>query len=146
MTNLKQHIREKSPIEGEFIFEQWAKYLTLHLVGDDILHDFGSVSEEVENITAEKLRCVFAQGYRFAMLQVLQNSKKIYDYSEYSSLDRDDVVRLINLLESQQNFINEKIDDSFLLNRVDGREGMILSRKLKRILKDATQDDFLCWG
>lgn len=146
MPKLKQQIREKSPIEGEFIFEQWAKYLTLHLVEDDILHDFGPVSEQVKNVTLEKLRCVFAQGYRFAMFQVLQSSQRIYDYSAYDLISQDEAAPLIGLLEEQQNFINEKVEDSFMLNRTDGRDGKTLSKQLKSNLEGGSQHDFLNWG
>jgi len=145
MPKLKKLIREKSSIEGEFIFEQWAKYLTLHLVEHDILHDFDLTSEQVENVTTEKLRCVFAQGYRFAMLQILQKSKIIYNILEDGEIGDNDFSQLIPLLESQQYFINEKIEDSFLLNRTDGRKGKVISKRLKSSFKDDVKHDFLSW-
>lgn len=145
MPDLKTHIREKSPHEGEFIFEQWAKYLNLNLVEHDILHDFGFESEKVENVTAEKLRCVFAQGYRFAMLQFLQQSKSIYYIAGDDPMDRNDINKLITLLESQRQFIQEKIEDSFLLNRADGIKGRIISRHLKSEFKEHIHRDFLNW-
>jgi hypothetical protein len=141
MTKPKDYIRDKSQREGEFIFEQWAKYLNLHILDHDILHDFEPESEKVGNITAEKLRCVFSQGYRFAMLQILQKTKYTYNFS----MDHYDAAQLIKILENQQNFIYEKIEDSFLLNKTDGKDGRIISRNLKDSFQDEKRHDFLNW-
>lgn len=141
MTKPKIYIRDKSQSEGEFIFEQWAKYLNLHILDHDILHDFELESEKVGNITAEKLRCVFSQGYRLAMLQILQNTK----YTHNISMDHYDAAQLIKILENQQNFIYEKIEDSFLLNRSDGKDGRFISKNLKDSFQEEKKRDFLNW-
>ena len=139
--------RNRSPKDGEFLFEQWAKYLTIFILDEDILNDFKSSSRIIENVTAEKLRCVFSQGYRFAMLQVLQSSKKIYNIAEDGeALEPEEVKHLLKVIRLQHQLIIEKFDDSFILNRVDGKEGMTLSKKLKDEFDRHEDRDYLRWG
>ena len=137
--------RKLSNKDGEFIFEQWAKFLTFNLLDDDILNDFKSSSRVFENVTAEKLRCVFSQGYRFAMLQVMQQSKKIHALQENEDLDDNELNKLLELIEEQKYFISEKIEDSFMLNRVDGGDGMKISKNLKNELDSLQHKNFLNW-
>jgi hypothetical protein len=60
-------------------------------------------------------------------------------------MDHYDDAQLIKILENQQNFIYEKIEDSFLLNRTDGKDGRIISRNLKDSFQDEKKHDFLNW-
>ena len=89
MNTKSKSSRSLSKNEGEFIYEQWAKFLTINLVDDDILNDFGPSSRNINNITAEQLRCVFSEGYRLAMLQILQYSK---DLESTATLDGEKFV------------------------------------------------------
>lgn len=147
MHKTKNHQRRLSVKDGEFIFEQWAKFLTINLLDDlDILNEPKATSRTIENVTAEMLRCVFSQGYRFAMLQVMQQSKKIHALQENEDLDDDELKKLLELIEEQKYFISEKIEDSFMLQRTDGKVGMTLSRKLRNEFDDQLSRDYLRWG
>jgi hypothetical protein len=140
MNTKSKSSRSLSKNEGEFIYEQWAKYLTINLVDDDILNDFGPSSRNINHITAEKLRCVFSEGYRLAMLQILQYSK---DLESTATLDGEKFV--LEILRNQTNFINEKIEDSFLLNRTNAGDGFFLSQKQHQHLREIKDRDFLTW-
>jgi hypothetical protein len=129
--------RETEHKEAEFIFEQWAKFLCLNIVDHDILHDFGDTSETVSNITSEKLRCIFSEAYRFALLQVQQRSRRnLFDKN-------GNELSLESFIEAQDQFINEKITDSFLLNRLEGR--FTMSRTLAEKFEDSKYRDYLNW-
>ena len=126
--------RERSPNEGEFIFEQWSKWLAHRIIDEDILHDTGTSSEFINNITLEQLRGLFALGYRFAMSQVLRKSKNMYRIT-HDDIDINDYKELLKIIKSQQSFIHEKIDDSFTLNRLEK------NFKLSKILKENHEED-----
>lgn len=132
--------RTLSHNEGEFIYEQWAKYLTINIVDDDVLNDFGPTSRIVKEITAEKLRCVFSEGYRLAMLQMLQQTKDLQ-----AAITLNEATSAGEVLNNQNNFINEKIEDSFLLNRTDSDENFSLSRKQFQNLGVMHHHNFLKW-
>jgi hypothetical protein len=137
--------RELSAKEGEFMFEQFAKWLTINLIDEDILNDVGPISKTIENVTSEKIRCIFAQGYRFAMLQILQQTVKTSRSLAYGNLETEISSSFTDMLKIQENFIHEKIQDSFLLNRSDSQIGMQLSRNLKKSFNNLSEYDFLKW-
>jgi hypothetical protein len=140
MNTKSKSARALSNNEGEFIYEQWAKHLTINLIDDDILNDFGPSSRTINHLTAEKLRCVFSQGYRLAMLQILQHSKDI-EFTDPTDIEKS----RLEILRSQTNFINEKIEDSFLLNRADAGDGFFLSQKQQQHLREIQDRDLLKW-
>lgn len=145
MPDISQNTSNLKPRDREFVFEQYMKLLTLFMLDHDVLHDFEGESETVENVTSEKIRGVFSQGYRFAMMQVLQNSKKLYQNTDGLTDGVEELVILKKLIKDQYLFINERIDDSFMLNSIESREGMTLSETLKRNFDHFTKNNFLRW-
>ncbi len=58
--------------EKEFIYDQWRKYLALTVVDSDIC-----ITERAPiEVTNEELRAIFTYGYKFAMMQMLQQLNK----------------------------------------------------------------------
>ena len=58
--------------EKEFVYDQWRKYLALIVVDSDIC-----ITERAPIvITNEELRAIFNYGYKFAMMQMLQQLNK----------------------------------------------------------------------
>ena len=70
MTNEQEKRIERR--EKEFVHDQWRKYLALMVVDSDICITEKSPIE----VTNEELRAIFNYGYKFAMMQMLQQLKK----------------------------------------------------------------------
>ena len=70
MTNEQEKRIERR--EKEFVHDQWRKYLALMVVDSDICITERSPIE----VTNEELRAIFNYGYKFAMMQMLQQLKK----------------------------------------------------------------------
>jgi len=70
MTN--EHEKRIERREKEFVHDQWRKYLALMVVDSDICITERSPIE----VTNEELRAIFNYGYKFAMMQLLQQLKK----------------------------------------------------------------------
>jgi hypothetical protein len=70
MTN--EHEKRIERREKEFVHDQWRKYLALMVVDSDICITERSPTE----VTNEELRAIFNYGYKFAMMQLLQQLKK----------------------------------------------------------------------
>ena len=70
MTNEQEKRIERR--EKEFVHDQWRKYLALMVVDSDIC-----ITERAPiEVTNEELRAIFNNGYKFAMMQMLQQLKK----------------------------------------------------------------------
>ena len=69
MTNEQEKRIERR--EKEFVHDQWRKYLALMVVDSDICITERSPIE----ISNEELRAIFNYGYKFAMMQMLQQLK-----------------------------------------------------------------------
>ena len=69
MTNEQENRIERR--EKEFVHDQWRKYLALMVVDSDICITERSPIE----ISNEELRAIFNYGYKFAMMQMLQQLK-----------------------------------------------------------------------
>ena len=69
MTN--EHEKRIERREKEFVHDQWRKYLALMVVDSDICITERSPIE----ISNEELRAIFNYGYKFAMMQMLQQLK-----------------------------------------------------------------------
>ena len=70
MTNEQEKRIERR--EKEFVHDQWRKYLALIVVDSDIC-----ITERAPiEATNEELRAIFNYGYKFAMMQMLQQLKK----------------------------------------------------------------------
>ena len=70
MTNEQENRIERR--EKEFVHDQWRKYLALMVVDSDICITERSPIE----VTNEELRAIFKYGYKFAMMQLLQQLNK----------------------------------------------------------------------
>ena len=70
MTNEQQKRIERR--EKEFVHDQWRKYLALMVVDSDICITERSPIE----VTNEELRAILNYGYKFAMMQMLQQLNK----------------------------------------------------------------------
>ena len=51
----------------EFVYEQWRKLLCISVVGEDVSNN----QFTPKDVTSEKVRTVFDNGYKLAMLQTL---------------------------------------------------------------------------
>ena len=70
MTNEQEKRIERR--EKEFVHDQWRKYLALIVVDSDIC-----ITERAPiEATNEELRAIFNYGYKFALMQMLQQLKK----------------------------------------------------------------------
>ncbi len=72
MPNEHYYERRSERREKEFIYDQWRKYLALIVVDSDIC-----ITERAPiEVTNEELRAIFTYGYKFAMMQMLQQLNK----------------------------------------------------------------------
>jgi len=138
--------RINSPKKGEFIYEQWRKILTLFEIDEDMNSDFGSEPRIIENISAEKIRLVFALGYRFSKLQTKQFVDEETNYLSDSTDIKNEKKYLKEFLITLNSFIDEKIEDSFCLNSLDGLEAFSISKTFKASYENSpNKKDYLKW-
>lgn len=72
MPNEHYYEKRSERREKEFIYDQWRKYLALIVVDSDIC-----ITERAPiEVTNEELRAIFTYGYKFAMMQMLQQLNK----------------------------------------------------------------------
>jgi hypothetical protein len=72
MPNEHFYAKRSERREKEFIYDQWRKYLALIVVDSDIC-----ITERAPiEVTNEELRAIFTYGYKFAMMQMLQQLNK----------------------------------------------------------------------
>ncbi len=80
----------------EFVYEQWRMLLCIFVVGNDINTNQFTPQE----VTSEKIRTIFDNGYKLAMLQTKASLKKeLFSSQEPSQIDMID--RLINQIEDR---------------------------------------------
>ena len=65
--------RNKERSDKEYVYEQWRKVMTIHVVDEEINRN----DRDPITVTMEQLRTVFNNGYKFAMLQNLQSIKAV---------------------------------------------------------------------
>ena len=65
----------------EFVYKQWRKLLCIFVVGDDINTNQFTPQE----VTSEKIRTIFDNGYKLAMLQTRASLKKELSDSQDTS-------------------------------------------------------------
>ena len=80
----------------EFVYEQWRKLLCIFVVGDDI----NTNQFTPEEVTSEKIRTIFDNGYKLAMLQTRASLKKELFSSQEPSKSYM-IERLINQIEDR---------------------------------------------
>jgi hypothetical protein len=138
--------RINSPKEGEFIYEQWRKIFSLFEIDEDINSDFSSEPRIIENISVEKIRLIFALGYRFSMFQTKQFINEETNYLSDSTDIKNERENLEDFLITMGNFLDEKIEDSFCLNSLDGLEAFSLSKKSRMHCENSPyRKDYLKW-
>jgi hypothetical protein len=80
----------------EFVYEQWRKLLCIFVVGNDINTNQFTPQE----VTSEKIRTIFDNGYKLALLQSKASLKKeLFSSQEPSQIDM--IERLINQIEDR---------------------------------------------
>jgi hypothetical protein len=80
----------------EFVYEQWRKLLCIFVVGNDINTNQFTPQE----VTSEKIRIIFDNGYKLALLQSKASLKKeLFSSQEPSQIDM--IERLINQIEDR---------------------------------------------
>jgi len=85
----------------EFVYEQWRKLLCIFVVGDDINTNQFTPQE----VTAEKIRTIFDNGYKLAMLQtrvsLLNEMSDSQDASQLEIIERI-IKQIDDRLETQK--------------------------------------------
>jgi hypothetical protein len=80
----------------EFVYDQWRKLLCIFVIGDDISNNQFTPKE----VTSEKIRTVFDNGYKLAMLQTKVSLKKeLWSGQELRQIEM--IERLINQIEDR---------------------------------------------
>jgi len=80
----------------EFVYEQWRKLLCIFVVGNDI----NTTQFTPQEVTSDKIRTLFDNGYKLALLQSKASLKKeLFSSQEPSQIDM--IERLINQIEDR---------------------------------------------
>jgi len=136
----------KNQERRESDFEQWRKWFIVLHTGEDVNNDFSDIPRVADEITIEQLRAVFSMGYRFAMLQVKQSCEAEERFLEYRKKDIDKLKFFLEIKNEMFKFIDDKIEDSFCLNILDGKDRFTLSKKLKDFHEnDVVKRNLLKW-
>ncbi len=121
--------------EKEFIYDQWRKYLALIVVDSDIC-----ITERAPiEVTNEELRAIFTYGYKFAMMQMLQQLNK------KSRLQPTDAEKLIDDLFAE---VKDRMVTSDCLEtyqRRDDEDYMRNALKRKADFDYIDNKDFCSW-
>ena len=121
----------------EFVYEQWRKLLCIFVVGDDINTNQFTPQE----VTSEKIRTVFDNGYKLAMLQTRASLKKELFSSQEPSQT--------NMIERLINQIDERLETHKCLVRYSGSddESLYLDavKRNEEFLRYA-KEDVTKWG
>jgi len=139
-----QKIEASANRESEF--EEWRKILTIFIVDGDINNT--SKPERPwtkEPITEEKVRAVFANGYRFAMLQCLRWLEIKEQSLSIDWVDESGNKSFQAMKKQLEQFLEVKIEDSFGLNSIDGRDRYSISKNLKDEFHYLKERDVLAW-
>jgi len=128
---LKQERKDK-----EFVFEQWRKILTIHVVDEEInRNDRGPIT-----VNMEQLRTVFNNGYKLAMHQNFLSIENLMDFC-----NEDNRNELQDLLEK----IRDRLITSDCIERhKTNLFGLSLIDALKRSeeFDRFTNKDFCSWS
>ena len=139
-----QRIEASSRRESEF--EEWRKVLSFSILDGDVNNRFSERGSWTrEPVTEEQVRAVFASGYRFAMLQCLR-WLEIKEQSLLIDLVDESGNKSFQTMKKQlEQFLEVKIEDSFGLNSIDGRDRYSISKKLKEDFHCLRERDVLAW-
>lgn len=127
---------KRERIAKESVYEQWRKYLCIFVVDEDV--NVNSVIPR--DVTTEKLRAVFNNGYKFAMMQTLESISKLRLSSD------PQMHEVLELLSSQ---IQDRITTSKCLESYSRKEDKtFLFHELSqdKQFDDCSKDSFLSWS
>jgi len=139
-----QRIEASARRESEF--EEWRKILTIFIVDGDVNNCFeGSRPWTREPVTEEKIRAVFANGYRFAMLQCLRWLEIKEQSLSIDLVDESEKKGYQTMKKQLEQLLELRIEDSFGLNSIDGRYRYSISKNLKDEFHYLRERDVLAW-
>lgn len=129
--------KEKSRWIKEFVYDQWRKILTIFVIGDDISRDgFTPI-----DVTSEKIRTVFNNGYKLAMLQTKQ--------SLLNDLINENDENTRTLIEKLLNQIEDRLETQKCFTLYKGWHDKALLDKAKKREDEFSQNlksDMTKWG
>ncbi len=127
-------------------FEEWRKILTIFIIDGDV-NNISKPERQwtTEPITEEKVRAVFANGYRFAMLQCLRWLEIKEQNLSIEMIDGSGKEGFQAMKNQLEHFLELKIEDSFGLNSIDGRDRYSISKSLKDEFHNLRERDVLAW-
>ena len=128
---LKQERKDK-----EYVYEQWRKILTMHVVNEDINRNI----KDSISVTSEQLRTVFNNGYKLAMHQNFLAIENLLDFSnETNRIEVDQLLEKIRDRLTTSDCIEIHKDNLFRLSVIDAiKRGKEFDR--------FTNKDFCSWG
>jgi hypothetical protein len=111
--------KEKSRWLKEFVYDQWRKILTIFVIGDDVSRNGFNPTD----VTSEKIRTVFDNGYKMAMLQTKKSlMKELFNEEDW---------RTIKILERIMSQIDDRLESQkcFNLYKNDGDKSLLVDAK-----------------
>ena len=128
---LKQERKDK-----EYVYEQWRKILTMHVVNEDINRNI----KDSITVTSEQLRTVFNNGYKLAMHQNFLAIENLLDFSNETNRNEfDQLLEQIRDRLTTSDCIETHKDKLFGLSLIDALKR---SKEFVRF----TNKDFCSWG
>ena len=128
---LKQERKDK-----EYVYEQWRKILTMHVVNEDINRNI----KDSISVTSEQLRTVFNNGYKLAMHQNFLAIENLLDFSNETNRNEfDQLLEQIRDRLTTSDCIETHKDKLFGLSLIDALKR---SKEFDRF----TNKDFCSWG
>lgn len=128
---LKQERKDK-----EYVYEQWRKILTMHVVNEDINRNI----KDSITVTSEQLRTVFNNGYKLAMHQNFLAIEHLLDFSNKTNrIEFDQLLEQIRDRLTTSDCIETHKDKLFRLSLIDAIKR---SKEFDRF----TNKDFCSWG
>ena len=128
--------RNKERSDKEYVYEQWRKVMTIHVVDEEINRN----DRDPITVTMEQLRTVFNNGYKFAMhqnMQSLKRSIKVCEGMEKSELlamleqVKDRLITSDCIERHETDIFGQTVDEAF---------------KRRDEFNQFTEDDFCSWG
>jgi hypothetical protein len=104
LLDIGEYEKEKSRWVKEFVYDQWRKILTIFIIGIDVSKN----TFKPENVTSEKIRTVFDNGYKMAMLQTKKSLMK--------ELFNEEDLRTTKILERLMSQIDDRLETQKCFN------------------------------
>lgn len=127
---------KKERMAKESVYEQWRKWLCIFVVDEDV--NVNSVTPK--DVTTEKIRAVFNNGYKFAMMQTLESISQLMNSSDPL------LIEALELLSSQ---VQDRITTSKCLESYSFRlDESFLSQEIvqDKQFDACSKESFLSWG